>query len=273
MNRIIYAFVSLLAFASCAENYKIEGTSNMSSLDGQKLYLKVLQDNDFKSVDSCDVVHGQFLFSGSVDSTIMANIFMDKEYLLPLVLENGTITVRLDNTQQSVTGTPLNDKLTEFVNKLNQLRSQEADLVHQHDQAIMNGRDMDTVNKQLQVQSTRISAQEDKLVTTFVCDNFDNVLGPGVFFLFTVDNEYPMLSPWVEDIMSRATERFKNDPYVKDYYEKAQENEQIMNGMKETPVAGPGMPPPDAPQKGIAPDEGPTANDMARPSIPQKGDE
>jgi hypothetical protein len=35
--------------------------------------------------------------------------------------------------------------------------------------------------------------------------------------------------------MSKATDHFKNDPYVKDYYEKAQENQAIMNGMKEMP--------------------------------------
>jgi hypothetical protein len=46
---------------------------------------------------------------------------------------------------------------------------------------------------------------------------------------------YPQLTPWIEDIMSKATDHFKNDPYVKDYYEKAQENQAIMNGMKEMP--------------------------------------
>lgn len=268
MNKILYAFVSLLAFTSCAQTYNITGSSNMSTLDGQKLYLKVLKNNDFKNVDSCDVVHGQFEFSGTVDSACMANIFMDKDFLLPLVLEGGDITVKFDNTQQSVTGTPLNDKLDKFVKRYNQLKSQEAELVHRHDQAIMDGSNMQAVNSQLQAQAARLSDQEDKLVTNFVCSNFDNVLGPGVFFMFTIDNEYPMLSPWVEDIMSRATEKFKNDPYVKDYYQKAQENEQIMNGMKD---AGPGVPPPPGGPDGVQqPQDGPTANDLARPTIPQK---
>ena len=34
--------------------------------------------------------------------------------------------------------------------------------------------------------------------------------------------------------MSKATDKFKNDPYVKDYYKTAQENEARMNGMNET---------------------------------------
>jgi hypothetical protein len=42
-----------------------------------------------------------------------------------------------------------------------------------------------------------------------------------------------VLTPQIEDIMSKATDKFKNDPYVKDYYKTAQENEARMNGMNE----------------------------------------
>jgi hypothetical protein len=89
MNRIFYAFIALMALASCANSYDISGTSNVSTLDGRMLYLKILENNDFKNVDSCDVVHGQFHFQGSVDSMKMANIFMDDDPVLPLVLERG----------------------------------------------------------------------------------------------------------------------------------------------------------------------------------------
>ena len=71
------------------------------------LYLKVVKDNDFKKVDSCDVVHGLFHFNGTFDSVRMASIFMDDESVLPLVLEGGDINIKIDNTQQTVGGTPL----------------------------------------------------------------------------------------------------------------------------------------------------------------------
>ena len=38
--------------------------------------------------------------------------------------------------------------------------------------------------------------------------------------------------------MSKATDRFKNDPYVKDYYQKAQENQEIVNGLKDSGYMG-----------------------------------
>lgn len=266
MNKIFYAFISLLALTSCANSYDITGTSNVSTLDGRMLYLKVLKDAEFKSVDSCDVVHGQFHFGGTLDSVRMANIFMDDEPVLPLVLESGAITVKLDDTQQVVSGSPLNDKLFGFFKKYQQLQNQQRELVHKHDQAIMNGSDMNVVTRQLTAEANRLAEQEDKLVTTFVTDNFDNVLGAGVFFLVTMGNQYPMLTPWIEDIMSKATDHFKNDSYVKDYYQKAQENEQIMNGTRDMQPGAPAVSAQPAPEAAPAP----TPNDLARPTIPEK---
>lgn len=266
MNKIFYAFISLLALTSCANSYDITGTSNVSTLDGRMLYLKVLKDAEFKSVDSCDVVHGQFHFDGTLDSVRMANIFMDDEPVLPLVLESGAITVKLDDTQQVVSGSPLNDKLFGFFKKYQQLQNQQRELVHKHDQAIMNGSDMNVVTRQLTAEANRLAEQEDKLVTTFVTDNFDNVLGAGVFFLVTMGNQYPMLTPWIEDIMSKATDHFKNDSYVKDYYQKAQENEQIMNGTRDMQPGAPAVSAQPSPEAAPAP----TPNDLARPTIPEK---
>lgn len=266
MNKILYAFITLLAMTSCANSYNIQGTSNVSTLDGRMLYLKILKNNDFKNIDSCDVVHGQFHFDGNLDSVRMANIFMDDEAVLPLVLESGDINVKLDDAQQIVSGTPLNDKLFKFFKKYQQLQNQQMELVHKHDQAIMNGSDMEVVTRKLNEEAVQLADQEDKLVTSFVTENFDNVLGPGVFFMVTMRNQYPMLSPWIEDIMSKATEHFKNDPYVKDYYQKAQENEQIMNGTRE---AGQDASTMQAPQVDPNAAPAPTANDLAKPTIPE----
>ncbi len=268
MTKIIHALLTALAFASCADSYIISGTSNVSTLDGQKLSLKVLANNEFKSLDSCDIVHGKFSFSGTVDSVRMGLIDLGRDNMpLPLVVESGDINVKIDNAQMLVSGTPLNDKLFSFISKYNQLEGQKLELIHRHDQGIMNGQDMDVVNSKLNAEAASISEQEDKLITGFVTENFDNVLGPGVFFLITAGNDYPLLSPWIEDIMSKATDKFKNDPYVKDYYEKAQENEQIMNGMKDPVAPAPQM---QAPGGGATPpgSQAPTPNELAKPAAP-----
>ena len=99
-------------------------------------------------------------------------------------------------------------------------------------------------------------------MTNFVTENFDNVLGPGVFMMVTSGNVYPQLTPWIEDIMSKATDKFKNDAYVKDYYQKAQENEQIMNGMRDVPQPMP------APTQMAPVTPAPTPNELASPTTP-----
>ncbi|MBR1469466.1 MAG: DUF4369 domain-containing protein [Prevotella sp.] len=235
MKQLFYSLLFAISLVSCGSTYNIQGSSNVSMLDGRMLYLKVLSDNDFRNLDSCDVIHGQFHFTGQFDSVRIASIFMDEESVLPLVLESGDISIMINNTQMTVSGTPLNDELFRFFNRWNQLRNQQAELIHQHDRAIMDGSDMNLVVRELNAEATRLSAVEDSLVTTFVTQNFDNVLGPGVFMMVTQGNPYPQLTPWIEDIMSKATMKFKNDAYVREYYEKAREIEEIMNGMREMP--------------------------------------
>lgn len=261
MNRLIYAIFSVLAFTSCANSFNISGTTSLSTLDGQKLYLKVLKDTVLKNIDSCDVVHGQFQFAGSIDSVRVANIILDEQSSLPVILESGDIVVKIDNTQESVSGTPLNEKLTKFRTKFTQLLNQSADLVHQHDQAIMNGSNMAAVNARLAAKDAEINSKMDKLVTTFITENMDNILGPYVFINVCM-NRYsvPMLDAWVEDIMSKATDKFKSDPKVKEYYEAAEENQAIMNGMKD-----PGGVPSNFNQQALPPQDGPTPNQMAEP--------
>ena len=91
MNKIIYLFVIIAVLTSCAESYSIQGSSSVSSLDGSKLYLKTVKDQELKNMDSCDVVHGKFRFAGLLDTIRMASLFMDDESIMPIVLEEGEI--------------------------------------------------------------------------------------------------------------------------------------------------------------------------------------
>ncbi|HCD77722.1 MAG TPA: hypothetical protein DEQ27_05280 [Prevotella sp.] len=262
MNKIFYSLIATVAVTatSCSGTYDIKGTSDVSMLDGKMLYLKAYKNSDLKNIDSCDVVHGQFSFNGQLDSTKMVTLFLDDESLMPVVLEHGDISIKIDNGQQKVSGTPLNDKLSGFLEKYNQLDMQMEELGHKQSQAIMNGEDENVTNARLSQEAQNIAEREDKLITSFITENFDNVLGPGVFFMMTAGNKYPELSPWIEEIMSKATDKFKNDPYVRDYYRKAQDNQNIMNGMATPDQPAPPMPDA-APQDGA-----PTPNDLAQPA-------
>lgn len=251
MNKILYIFALVAAVSSCASSYNVEGSSSISALDGSKLYLKALNGGEVKNIDSCDVVHGEFHFAGLLDTVRMANLFMGDESIMPVVLEEGEISIKIDDASQSVGGTPLNDSLYRFIDKHNQLSNRMNELSHRQSQMLLDGIDEMEINRQLSAEANAIAAEEDKLVTKFVVSNFDNVLGPGVFMMITSQYRFPILTPQIEDIMSKATEKFKNDPYVKDYYKTAQENEARMNGMDEKADTNPLPPAPPVTQPSV----------------------
>ncbi|MDD6820263.1 MAG: DUF4369 domain-containing protein [Prevotella sp.] len=233
MKKITYALaMAVSVFASCTGSYNVQGSSSVSALDGSKLYLKAIKNNELKNIDSCDVVHGQFNFNGTLDTVRMVNLFMDDQSIMPMVLEEGEITIKIDNASQKVSGTPLNEKLYDFLDKHNRLDNQMNELAHKQSQMMLDGIDEDEINQKLSIEAAQIAKEEDKLVTSFIVDNFDNVLGPGVFMMITSGYQYPILTPQIEDIMSKATDKFKSNPYVSEYYKIASENEARMQGLE-----------------------------------------
>ena len=250
MNKILYALVILLALTSCTKSYYIHGTSNISSLDGRQLYLKGGSGDSLITLDSCEVVHGNFSFKGTLYSVQVAQIYMDDMNLqFPIVLEEGDIQLKLDNTLLRVSGTPLNEKLNTFWTKFTQLRNQFIEIDHEEGVSIMNGHDEEATNARLIKKALLVYANIDKLFTAFVTNNFDNTLSTWGFLTRVsydmTPNAYPIwmndylyanavsqLPSWVEFIMAKAPDVFKNNAAIKDFYEKFQRAQKEMNGME-----------------------------------------
>ena len=250
MNKILYALVILLALTSCTKSYYIHGTSNISSLDGRQLYLKGGSGDSLITLDSCEVVHGNFSFKGTLDSVQVAQIYMDDMNLqFPIVLEEGDIQLKLDNTLLRVSGTPLNEKLNTFWTKFTQLRNQFIEIDHEEGVSIMNGHDEEATNARLIKKALLVYANIDKLFTAFVTNNFDNTLSTWGFLTRVsydmTPNAYPIwmndylyanavsqLPSWVEFIMAKAPDVFKNNAAIKDFYKKFQRAQKEMNGME-----------------------------------------
>ena len=250
MNKILYALVILLALTSCTKSYYIHGTSNISSLDGRQLYLKGGSGDSLITLDSCEVVHGNFSFKGTLDSVQVAQSYMyDMNLQFPIVLEEGDIQLKLDNTLLRVSGTPLNEKLNTFWTKFTQLRNQFIEIDHEEGVSIMNGHDEEATNARLIKKALLVYANIDKLFTAFVTNNFDNTLSTWGFLTRVsydmTPNAYPIwmndylyanavsqLPSWVEFIMAKAPDVFKNNAAIKDFYEKFQRAQKEMNGME-----------------------------------------
>ncbi|MDO4819915.1 MAG: DUF4369 domain-containing protein [Prevotella sp.] len=229
-HAILSILTTILLLTSCAGSYNVQGSSSMSGLDGRMLYLKAVEDNELTSLDSCDVLHGEFHFSGTLDTIRMVNLFMGEEWVMPVVLESGPITISLTSAQQRVSGTPLNETLYRFLDKKLQIQNQIEELSHKEAQAIMDGERIEDVHDALIMQAQRLSAELDELETTFIVKNSDNILGPSIFETLCSGFQYPVLTPQIEEIMSRATQKFKSHPFVMDYYRTATENMRLMQG-------------------------------------------
>ncbi len=245
-NKVIYAVLTVVVMVTaCAEQttelYNIQGSSSVSVLDGSKLYLKVLMGDEMKDIDSCEVVHGDFGFSGQLDSTRLALLAI-RDGGMPIVIEKGDIMVTIDKTGNKVSGSPMNEKLYEYIDKHIQLDNQRGELGHKEAQMILNGMDERSIRQTLATENQRLLHQIDSLETGFILANLDNVLGPCAFQMLTNDYPYPVLTPQIEEIMGKATDRFKNDPYVKDYYSKAREILARMKGEIDDEPGSPATP-------------------------------
>lgn len=229
-----YAFplLALLLCASCSRGYRIEGQSSVTSLDGKMLYLKTLQDGDWVAVDSAEVIHGLFKMKGPVDSVRMVTLYMGDEGLMPLVLENGHIRVDIANVQMKAEGTPLNDKLYEFIDKRNALELAIEEVDRKEARMVLDGVALDDIHDQLQQESDSLVGAMNTYLKQFIADNYENVLGPSVFMMICSTLPYPVMTPNIEAILKDAPASFKDNVLVKDYVSKAKENMKLIEEHK-----------------------------------------
>lgn len=236
MNKLLLSFLFFAVFTSCSRKYKIEGTSSVSSLDGKMLFIKVMDGDVLVNIDSAEVVHGKFLMTGKVDSIEMAMLYMDEESIMPLVMEGGDITISITNTEQRVSGTPLNDKFYTFIGKKNSLELKMEEVRRKEAKMIMNGEDPVSIQEKLIKEADQLSAEMESYVKDFIIENSKNVLGPTVFIMLCNSFPHPVITPQIDEIINKASGSFKNNRFVKEYLGKARENMQMIRGNHPQPA-------------------------------------
>ena len=220
----------LLALSSCKPHIDIQGTTSIPELEDRMLYLRVYKDGNLTVIDSARIVHGKFRFQGDAqDSTVMANLFLGDESIMPVVIEDCPLTITLNDNERCVSGSELNDSLFAFIKRKMSLDLQIADLPHRESQMILEGRDHEEILAELNREAVVLSAQEEELVMGFIKKNMDNVLGPGVFMIVTSSFPYPIMSPSLEQLIALASPHFLADPYVQEFVRLARENMEDLN--------------------------------------------
>lgn len=224
MHKLYFFLLCAILCASCSKKYKIEGTSSVSMLDGKMLFIKIPVGNQLMNIDSAEVIHGLFKMQGKVDSTVLASLFMDDDCIMPLFIEPGHIDIQIDNAGITIKGTPLNDCFNDFVVRKNSLDDRAYEVEHEESRMIMDGKDLQTVHEEIQKKREEIADEMNQLAKTFIQDNYENVLGPGVFLMLGNSMPYPFLTPLMQEIFDGAPESFKNNYMIQEFVSMAREN-------------------------------------------------
>ena len=209
---------------SCA-SYRIEGTTNVPTLDGQKLFLIVASHDAIINLDSCEVIHGIFRMDGEVDSIALGELYIGGESLMPIVVEKGKIRITIENSGLEASGTPLNERLYSFIKNKNLLEQNLSDVHHKQMQQIMDGMSADEAEKQALKESEALVEKMNQLITDFVTDNFDNPLAIQIFSMYCQSFPQPVMTPTIKAILDKAPVHFKEEVFVKEYLKLIEEQE------------------------------------------------
>lgn len=232
MFRYLIALICplLASLSSCSDQYNIMGNSSVENYDGNTLYLKVLTaGNGEQRKDSSEVIHGRFGFEGVIDTVCMAQIYLGGTCLMPIVLETGQISINFSDAGQTIKGGTLNERLYKFLGENARLQSEVQSANLTIARQIMDGCSIGASDK-LERHSEVLQQQIDRLWTSFIIDNKDNVLGPTYFMQYTSQYFYPVITPQIEKILKHAPKSFLCHPDVQAYIRDAEFNMRLMQG-------------------------------------------
>ena len=121
-------------------------------------------------------------------------------------------------------------KFNDFVVKKNSLDDQAYEVERLESRMIMDGKNPLEIQREITAQRKALSGKMDSLAINFIEDNYENVLGPGLFIMICNGLPYPVLTPMMEQILKNAPESFKNNPLIKNYVNVARANmEKLQN--------------------------------------------
>lgn len=201
MKKFLFLAVTALCIYSCSgDSFKIEGTAP-ADFNDQMVYLKDHSDGD-KTLDSTTVVNGTFTLKGKANPMLIAHIDLANTHA-NVILEKGTITFDFSDPN-TVTGTPLNEALSDFNKKYSTAMTEGRDEYNKLVQEF--GATPEVLQEKMEEFNTRYESSINTLFGNFFEANKDNVLGAVAFTILAgeksfdeVDALYNQLAPAVQE--------------------------------------------------------------------------
>lgn len=230
ISNLVCLVAVALSLTSCLEQYSIVGNTSLPMLDGKTLYLKNRSMAGVQCVDSCEVIHGKFNFDGKMDSTYMAELYLDNVSVMPVVIEKGKISVDISFLDQKVSGSSLNEKLYNFIDTKSRLDNELSNTALEEARLMMQGVMPFEAERLCRERADNIARSSDSLVVEFIQSNYGNVLGPEIFSRVCNQYRFPIITPQIKRVIDNAPKKFLNHPFVKEYMQIARKNMAIING-------------------------------------------
>lgn len=128
-------FIAVACGGSKKPGYTITGTVD-GAKDGDVVYLEMIDNTQATVLGKGVISNGTFKIEGRQDSTMVCYLSCSTQkdvFSFPFFLENGNMTVRMENANNSVTGTPTNDiyqgirdKVSAQIRRMNEIENDKS---------------------------------------------------------------------------------------------------------------------------------------------------
>ena len=180
--------------------------------------------DEWRMLDSCEVLHGKFRMKGRVDSNMIATLFLDGQPVMPMILEPGKMEIVISNIMLKVSGTPLNDSLYNFISRKYKLDLRAVEMERMESHMIMDGLPQEVISTRIDSVYQELTDEMRMLVCDFIGRNYDNVLGLCGFSMLCNGLPYPVITPLIQSVLDDAPKSFLTHPHIKDLLIAAREN-------------------------------------------------
>ena len=208
----IFVLTVLLSAISCRRGYTVDGSIDLYGFEGEELYVVVHEHGEFVIVDSCSVRHGHFQMTGNVDSTMFSVLAHGYEPLMPLVMENGHIKVRISPSALMAEGTRYNNQLYAFLEKKNEIDNRFEDIIQRSQEE---GAPLMDQNYEDSLRS--VVKDAENCIYDFIRKHYDDPLGVSVFLMMCNGSSLSEPTPLISRVIDGAPKKFLSNYKVREY--------------------------------------------------------
>lgn len=215
MRNVLFTLFAIFTLFACTptDSYKISGTYKDAPQNG-KIYLAQLTSSSIDYIDSTEIKNDKFEITGKQDDPIVRFIFYPLaeggEDIIPIVLENGNISVNIEKNRTIVSGTELNNAMQRYKDEFNAVS-------HRTEKAFLSIRNTDNMTPEkldsLQNIADALSSEMAQVLHNHISTNIENPIGA-----FIISTSGPMCDPVkLCNIIDSVPEAYRDERFTQFY--------------------------------------------------------